>query len=105
MSLAEETKTKSDILDNLPGKLASGFYLDKINIDGKFKIWKQNKENLVLVCSTGNSDDGSDGIAVLLPLPIRFDEKWLLKFRGMNLSIGSIISYNLEGFIKKDLKE
>ena len=49
--------------------------------------------------------NGGDVIAVYLPLPIRFDEKWLLKFRGMNLSIGSIISYNLEGFIKNDLKE
>ena len=103
--MEEKIKAYRDNMDNLPGKLVSGFYLDKINIDGKFEIWEQNKENVVLVCSTGNSDDGSDGIAVRLPLPIRFDEKWLMQFRGNNLSIGSIISYNLEGFIKNDLKE
>ena len=90
-----------DILSNLPGKLVSGFYLDKINIDGKeFEVYKKEEKYLVLLCK-----NVGDGIAVNSPLPIRFDEKWLLKFRGMNLSIGSIISYNLEGFIKNDLKE
>ena len=105
MSLAEETKTNSDVLDNLQEKLVLGFYLDKINIDGKFEIWEQNKEDLVLVCSTGKSEDGSDGIAVRLPLPIRFDEEWFNKYKELNLYRGSIISYYLEGFIKNDLKE
>ena len=94
-----------DILDNLQEKLVLGFYLDKINIDGKFEIWEQNKECLVLLCKTGNSDDGSDGIAVYLPLPIRFDEEWYMKYNEINLSVGSIIAYNMEGFIKNDLKE
>ena len=40
MSL-EETKTNSDILANLEEKLVSGFYLDKINIDGKeFEVYE-----------------------------------------------------------------
>ena len=64
-----------DILDNLQEKLESGFYLDKINIDGKFEIWKQEEKYLVLLCCNGKSDDGSDGLAVRLPLPLRFDEE------------------------------
>ena len=38
-----------DILDNLQEKLESDFYLDKINIDGKFEIWKQEEKCLVLL--------------------------------------------------------
>ena len=71
----------SDILDNLNGKLASGFYLDKINIDGKdFEVYEKNKECLVLLCKTDNSDDGSDGLAIRLPLPLRFDQEWFKKY-------------------------
>ena len=100
MSL-EETKTNRDVLDNLQGKLVSGFYLHKINTDGKeFEVYEKDKEQLVLLCKTGKIEDGGDGIAVRLPLPLRFDEKWFIKYKGLNLSTGSIISYNLEGFIK-----
>ena len=106
MSVIEEFDAKSDILDNLHGKLASGYYIDKINIDGKeFEVYEKNKKELVLLCITGNSDDGSDGIAVRFPLPLRFDEEWFLKYKEINLSRGSIMSYYLEGFIKNDLKE
>ena len=95
-----------DILDNLHGKLVSGFYLDKINIDGKeFEVYEKEKEVLVLLCKTGTIEDGGDGIAVHLPLPLRFDEKWFLKYKELNLTVESIISYYLEGFIKDDLKE
>ena len=69
------------------------------------KFMKQNEEELVLLCKTGKSDDGSDGIAVRLPLPLRFDEEWFNKYKDRNLSRGSIICYYLEGFIKNDLKE
>ena len=44
-----------NILDNLNEKLESGFYLDKINIDGKFEIWKQKEKCLVLLCCNGKS--------------------------------------------------
>ena len=57
------------------------------------------------MCKTGNSDDGSDGIAVRFPLPLRFDEEWFSKYKDRNISRGSIICYYLEGFIKKGLKE
>ena len=71
MSLAEETKTNSDVLDNLHEKLASVFYLDKINIDGKeFEVYEKDKEELVLLCKTGKIEDGGDGIAVRFPLPL-----------------------------------
>lgn len=44
MSL-EETKTNRDVLDNLQGKLVSGFYLHKINTDGKeFEVYEKDKE-------------------------------------------------------------
>ena len=105
MSFVEELEANRDILDNLQEKLVSGFYLDKINIEGKFVIWGQNKEDLVLVCSTGKSEDGSDGIAVCLPLPLKFDEEWFNKYKELNLTRGGIISFYLEGFIKNDLKE
>ena len=44
MSFVEELEANRDILDNLQEKLVSGFYLDKINIEGKFEIWEQNKK-------------------------------------------------------------
>ena len=96
-----------DILDNLQEKLVLGFYLDKINIDGKFEIWEQNKECLVLLCKTGNSDDGSDGIAVYLPLPIRFDEEWYMKYKEINydnLTPNNIIFNEAKEYKVKDSK-
>ena len=64
-------------LANLQEKSKSGFYLDKISIDGKeFEVYEKNEKELVLLCKTGKSDDGSDGLAVRLPLPLRFDEEW-----------------------------
>ena len=90
------------ILSNIHEKLKSGFYLDKINIDGKFEIWKKKKEKcLVILCCNGKSDDGSDGLAVRLPLPLRFDEEWFKKYKEINMSRGSVISYyNFKGFLK-----
>ena len=70
----EDLAVEDNILSNIHEKLKSRFYLDKINIDGKFEIWEQNEEDLVLLCCNGKSDDGSDGLAVRLPLPLRFDE-------------------------------
>ena len=87
-----------DIFFNINEKLKSGFYLDKINIDGKLEIWK--KKCLVILCCNGKSDDGSDGLAVRLPLPLRFDEEWFKKYKEINMSRGSVISYYLEGFLK-----
>ena len=78
--LAVSKHSEDDILYNLHEKLKSGFYLDKINIDGKFEIWEQNEKGVVLICSTGKSDDGSDGLAVRLPLPLRFDELFIYLF-------------------------
>ena len=89
-----------DILDNLNEKLESGFYLDKMNIDGKFEIWKQEKKCLVLLCCNGKSDDGSNGPAVRLPLPLRFDEEWFKKYKEQNITRGSVICYHIDGFLK-----
>ena len=94
-----------DILDNLQEKLESGFYLDKINIDGKFEIWKQEEKCLVLLCCNGKSDDDSDGFAVRLPLPLRFDEEWFKKYKEQHITRGSVICYHIDGFLKNDLKE
>ena len=68
-------------LVNLQEKLESGFYLDKINIDGKFEILEEEEKCLVLLCCNGKLDDGSDGLAVRLPLPLRFDEEWFKKYK------------------------
>ena len=76
----EVLPVENDILSNIDEKLKSGFYLDKINIDGKFEIWKQEEKCLVLLCCNGKLDDGSDGLAVRLPLPLRFDEEWFQKY-------------------------
>ena len=94
-----------DILDNLQEKLESDFYLDKINIDGKFEIWKQEEKCLVLLCCNGKSDDGSDGLAVRLPIPLRFDEEWFKKYKEQHITRGSVICYHIDGFLKNDLKE
>ena len=87
-------------LDNFDEKLNSGFYLDKVNIDGKFEIWEQEKR-LVLLCCNGKSDDGSDGLAVCLPLPLRFDEEWFKKYKEQNITRGSVICYHIDGYLKK----
>ena len=92
---------KNDILSNIYKKLESGFYLDKISIDGKFELWEQEEKCLVLLCCNGKSDDGSDGLAVRLPLPFRFDEEWFKKYKEINLNRGSVKCYYLEGYLKK----
>ena len=90
-----------DILDNLQEKLESGFYLDKINIDGKFEIWKQEEKCLVLLCCNGKIDDGGDGLAVRLPLPLRFDKEWFKNYNEQNITRGSVICYYIDGYLKK----
>ena len=93
--------SEDHILSNIHEKLKSGFYLDKINIDGReFEIYEKTKEYLVLLCKNGDPDDGGDGLAVRLPLPLRFDEEWFKKYKEINISRGSIIAYNMEGFLK-----
>ena len=53
----------TDILDDLPGKLVSGYYLDKISINGKeFEVYKKEEKYLVLLCKNGIIEDGGDGI-------------------------------------------
>ena len=87
-------------LDNFDEKINSGFYLDKINIDGKFELLEQEEKCLVLLCCNGKSDDGSDGLAFRLPLSLRFDEEWFKKYKEININKGSIISYYLDGYLK-----
>ena len=101
----EDSIVSKHYLDNFDEKINSGFYLDKINIDGKFEIWEQEEKCLVLLCCNGKSDDGSDGLAVRLPLPLRFDEEWFKKYKELNLNRGSFISYYLDGYLKSDLKK
>ena len=101
----EDLAVENNILSNIHEKLESGFYLDKINIDGKFEIWEQEEKCLVLLSCNGKSDDDDDGLAVRLPLPLRFDEEWFKKYKEKNITIGSVISYHIEGYLKNDLKE
>ena len=69
-------KNGDDILYNMDEKINSGFYLDKINIDGKFKIFRKNEKELVLFCDSGKAlSKFSGGSDVTFPLPIRFDEE------------------------------
>ena len=97
----EDLAVENNILSNIHEKLASGFYLDKINIDGReFEICEKTKEYLVLLCKNGDPDDGGDGLAVRLPLPLRFDEEWFKKYKGINITRGSVTSYHIDGFLK-----
>ena len=96
----EDLAVENNILFNINEKLKSGFYLDKINIDGKFEIWEQEEKCLVLLCCSGKSDDGSDGLAVRLPLPLKFDEEWFKKYKEINITRGSVICYHIDGFLK-----
>ena len=83
---------EDELLSNIREKLKSGFYLDKINIDGKFKIWKQKENCLVLVIC--------NGLVIRLPLPLRFDEEWFKKYKKLNLSVGSIICFYQNKYLK-----
>ena len=96
----EDLAVEDNILSNMHQKLKSAFYLDKINIDGKFEIWEQEEKCLLLLCCNGKSDDGSDGLAVRLPLPLRFDEEWFKKYKRINITRGSVICYHIDGFLK-----
>ena len=99
MRLSE--KTNSGVLNNLQEKLESGFYLDKINIDGReIEVYEKNEKELVLLFKNGKIDDGGDSLAVRLPLPFRFDEEWFNKYKDVNISCGSIIACYLEGLLK-----
>ena len=94
------------ILSNIHEKLASGCYNDKINIDGReFELYEKNKECLVLLCKNGDPDDGSDCLVVRLPLPLRFDKEWFKKYKEINITIGSVICYHIDGYLKNDLKK
>ena len=70
---------EDNILSNIHEKIESGFYLDKINIDGKSDV----------------------GIAVRLPLPLRFDEEWFKYYKEQNITRGSVICYHIDGYLKK----
>ena len=97
---------EDNILSNIDEKLKSGYYIDKISIDGReFEIYEKTKEYLVLLCKNGDSGDGSDGLAVRLPLPLRFDEEWFKKYKEQHITRGSVICYHIDGFLKNDLKE
>ena len=75
-----------DILYDMDEKINSGFYLDKINIDGKFEIFRKNDKELVLFCDSGKSlSKFSEGSDATFPLPIRFDEEWFKKFKKENI--------------------
>ena len=90
---------EDNILSNIHEKIESGFYLDKINIDGKFEILKQEEKCLVLFCCDGKSDVG---IAVRLPLPLRFDDQeWFKNCKEQNITRGSVICYHIDGYLKK----
>ena len=42
------------ILSNIDEKLKSGFYLDRISINGiEFEVYEKNEECLALLCKTG----------------------------------------------------
>ena len=92
-----------DILYDMDEKINSGFYLDKINIDGKFDILRKDEKELILRCYSDKPlDDDLNGCAVYLPLPIRFDGEWFKKFKEMNINKSNLIAYCLDGVLMND---
>ena len=92
-----------DILYDMGEKINSGFYLDKINIDGEFDILRKDEKELILRCYSDKPlDDDLNGCDVYLPLPIRFDEEWFKKFKEMNIIKANLIAYSLDGVLMKD---
>ena len=58
-------KNGDDILFNMDEKINSGFYLDKINIDGKFGILRKDEKELILRCYSDKPlDDDLNGCDV-----------------------------------------
>ena len=89
-----------DILFDIEDKMKSDYYLDKINIKGKFNIFREDEDKLILSCHPPNAKDLNpdyDMVDVYLPLPIRFDEEWFKKFKELNICRGNLISYYLGG--------
>ena len=101
LSVRLHEKNGDDILFNINEKIRSGFYLDKINIDGKFGIFRKDEKELILRCYSDKPlDDDLNGCDVTLPLPIRFDEKWFKKFKERNITKGDLIAYYLDRVLK-----
>ena len=102
----------SDILTNIHEKLKSGFSLDKISIDADGVDAYKEESYVRLIFMHGiHLDDGSivedggDYVSVYLPLPLRFDEEWFKKYKELNLTVESIKNYDVEGYLKNDLKK
>ena len=108
----EDLAVKDNILSNIKEKLESGYYIDKISIDADGVVACKEEKYVRLVFMHGillddgkMVEDGGDYVSVYLPLPLRFDEEWFKKYKELNLTVESIKGYDIEGYLKDDLKE
>ena len=90
-------------------KIESSYFTNLISIFPQSVEAFQEKDHIRLLFRTYLSPDkngdryetGSDYVSIYLPLPLEFDDKWIEKYRKVNLTVRTIEDCYSEGYVKK----
>ena len=94
---------------NFREKLKSGYFTNLISIFPQSVEAFQEKDYIRLLFRTYLSPDkngdryetGGDYVSLYLPLPLEFDDKWIEKYRKVNLTVRTIEDCYSGGYVKK----
>ena len=90
-------------------KIESGYFTNLISIFPQSVEAFQEKDYISLLFRTYLSPDkngdryetGGDYVSLYLPLPLEFDDKWIEKYRKVNLTVRTIEDCYSGGYVKK----
>ena len=90
-------------------KIESGYFTNLISIFPQSVEAFQEKDYIRLLFRTYLSPDkngdryetGGDYVSLYLPLPLEFDDKWIEKYRKVNLTVRTIEDCYSGGYVKK----
>ena len=90
-------------------KIELGYFTNLISIFPQSVEAFQEKDHIRLLFRTYMSLDengdqyetGGDYVSLYLPLPLEFDDKWIEKYRKINLTVRTIEDCISEGYVKK----
>ena len=90
-------------------KIELGYFTNLISIFPQSVEAFQEKDHIRLLFRTYMSLDengdqyetGGDYVSLYLPLPLEFDDKWIEKYRKINLTVRTIEDCILGGYVKK----
>ena len=90
-------------------KIELGYFTNLISIFPQSVEAFQEKDHIRLLFRTYMSSDengdqyetGGDYVSLYLPLPLEFDDKWIEKYRKVNLTVRTIEDSISAGYVKK----